>query len=119
MMRLATAVCLALICTGVQADAIDIYDSETIESLRKVHNALRAVSRAVTACANDGGDRQTCVCMHENLVSEFHDTVKTLLREHPEISEYGTVNFKSEDGGTIAQNIPAMIRQVENQPDCP
>ena len=117
-MRITTILCLALIGAIAHADATEISDPDTVTYLRAVHNALGTASQAISACASDGGDRQECLCKYEDLVSSFHATVTKLLREHPEVAEYATVNFRDESGGTIAQNIPAMIRQVENPPVC-
>ena len=117
-MRFAAIVCLALIGADALADVTDVDDPDTLTHLRAVHDALGTASRAISACAKHGGDRRECVCKHHDLVLEFHAAVKVLMEHHPEVSEYGTVNFMGTDGSTVAQNIPAMIRQVENPPDC-
>ena len=117
-MKFGAILCLALISAVAHADSTDVDDPGTLTYLRAVHDALGTASRAITACANDGGDRQECVCKHQDLVLEFHAAIKVLLKEHPEVAEYGTVNFRDTDGGTIAQNIPALIRQAENLPNC-
>lgn len=117
-MKFRAILCLTLICAGAYASPTDINDPDTLKYLRAVHDALGTASRTITACANEGGGRQECVCKHQDLVLNFHAAVKALLEKHPEVTEYGTVNFRDTDGGTIAQNIPAMIRQAENPPNC-
>ena len=117
-MNFRAIVCLTLISTFAHADPIDIDDPQALTHLRAIHETLGTASQAITACAIDGGDRQECVCKHQDLVLKFHAAIKTLLQEHPEFADYGTVNFTEADGGTIAQNIAAMIRQMENPPEC-
>ena len=117
-MKLGAILCLILIGAGAYANSTDVDDPDTLKYLRAVHEALGTASRAITACANEGGDRQECVCIHQDLVLDFHAAIRALLREHPEVAEYGTINFRDSDGGTVAQNIPAMIRQAENPPNC-
>ena len=117
-MKIAAIVCLALTSAIAHADVTDVDDPDTLTHLRAVHDALGTASRAITACTSHGGDRRECVCKHQDLVLKFHAAVNVLLKEHPEVAEYGTVNFRATDGSTVAQNIPAMIRQVENPPEC-
>ena len=118
-MRFVAAICLALICVSSYAGPTDIDDPDTLKYLRDVHDTLGAASRAITACANGGGERRACACEHKDLVEQFHMAIDALLKAHPEVRNYSTVNYRGADGGTIAQNIPALIRQAENPPNCP
>ena len=118
-MKLATVICLALSCVVANAEPTDIDDPDTLTYLRAVHETLGKASREITACAEGGGDRRECLCKHEGLVLEFHAAVNALLKAHPEVRAYSTVNFRDTNGGTIAQNIPALIRQAETPPECP
>lgn len=117
-MRIAAVVCLALFCVSSNAEPTDIEDPDTLKYLQDVHDTLGVASRAITACADGGGNRRACVCQHKDLVQQFHAAIKALLQAHPEVRNYSTVNYRGTDGGTIAQNIPALIRQADNPPNC-
>ena len=117
-MKTAAAVCLFFFCIPAQADPVEIEDPYVVEYLRAVHGALGEVSRAITACVKEGGNRTSCLCRHEALVLEFHAAVRQLLNAHPDVAGYSTVNWKESNGRTIAQNIEAMVRHMENPPDC-
>jgi len=110
--------CLTVAFGLAYAEPTEIDDPDTLKYLRNVHDALGTVSTAITACADNGGDPKDCMCKHEDLILEFQASVAALLKAHPEVANFATVNYPDTNGGTIAQNIPALIRRAENPPDC-
>ena len=117
-MRLPIIICAVFAFGTAYAGPTEINDPDTLEYLHKVHNTLGIVSQAVTACADNGADPKDCMCEHEDLILEFQAAVTALLKAHPEISNFATVNYRDTNGGTIAQNIPALIRRAEISPNC-
>lgn len=117
-MILRLTVYLMLFASIAPSQAAEVDDPDTVAHLRAIHETLGTASQAITACVNEGGDRRECLCGNQNLVREFHATVKTLVSKHPEIAEQDTVRFKDVDGSWVSQNIPALIRQAENPPSC-
>ena len=84
----------AVVPTGT-AEAIDITDPAQVASLRAVQQNLDTVTDAVMRCIDAGRPHAACLCEHEKLVTQFNDSVATLISRHPELSQVDLVHFNS------------------------